>query len=182
MTLRTAAVRALQTVFVLVFIALLYSNWKLRREYADLLAAQHPGNQRIAPSHFRAGEIAPKLHVVDVNGRSLILDPAVWPRESFLLFALPGCPACSSEIAHASQAGNKNYTVVSLVSRDAGARIQQEIPPGVTVYFLEHSEVPRMRQHIDKVPSVLRISPGGRIVAVCGSMTNCGPPCPTCKL
>jgi hypothetical protein len=177
MTLRIVAVRALQTTFMLVFVTLLGSACKHDRRYSESAAHQGTEKRRIAPYPFRAGEVAPKLHVLDASGHPLILDPATWPQESFLLFALPGCPGCRSELVHAAQAGNTNFTVVSLV---AGASILKEIPPGVPVYFLDHSEVPRMRQHIDRVPHVLRISRGGKIVADCNSMANCGPPLPTC--
>jgi hypothetical protein len=184
-TFRTAAVRALQAVFVLVFIALLYSNWNLRRRYAEL-SGSHAEKRRVAPFPFRAGDASPKLHVVDTSGHSSILDPAAWPRESFLVFALPGCSTCRAELNHAAQVGNRNFTVVSLISGQAGARILDDIPAGVPAYFLDPADITRMRDHIDRVPDVLRISPGGKIVAVCESMTNCGPPitaaCPTCAL
>jgi hypothetical protein len=182
---RTAAYRALQAAFVLAFLALLYSNWKLRRDYAELSSAQHTQNHRIARTPFRAGEVAPQLHVRDASGRALILDPAALPRESFLLFALPECPSCRIELLHAAQAGQKNFTVVGLVSKEASASLIKEVPPGVPVYFLEHVDTPRMHEHIDKVPTVLRLGPNGTIAAVCHSMANCGPrsaACPTCTL
>jgi hypothetical protein len=184
-TFRTAAVRALQIAFVLVFIALLYSNWDLRRRYAEL-SGSHVEKRRVAPFPFRPGEASPTLHVVDPSGHPSILTPATWPRESFLVFALPGCSTCQAELERAARVGNKNFTVVSLVSRQAGGRILDEIPAGVPAYFLDPADIKLMRGHIDRVPRVLRISPGGRIVAVCDSMTNCGPPisaaCPTCAL
>jgi hypothetical protein len=177
MTLRIVVVRSLQTVLLLVFAALLGWYWKHGHRYSESAAHQRTEKRRIAPYPFRAGEVAPRLQVLDASGHRLILDPATWPRESFLLFALPGCPGCRSELVRAAQAGNTNFTVVSLI---AGAGILKEIAPGVPVYFLEHSEVPRMQQHIDRVPHVLRISRGGKIVADCNSMVNCGPPLPAC--
>jgi DNA-binding NarL/FixJ family response regulator len=185
MNWRTAAYRALQAAFVLALLALLYSNWKLRREFAEISSSKQAPNHRTAPSPFRAGEVAPQLHVRDASGRALILDPAALPRESFLVFALPECASCGIELLHAAQSGQKNFTVVGLVAKDASASLIKEIPPGVSVYFLERVDTPRMREHIDNVPTILRLGPNGIITAVCHSMTDCGPrsaSCPTCAL
>jgi hypothetical protein len=185
-TLRTVAVKGFQTAFVLAFAALLYSNWNLRRRLTEIIGV-HARNGRVASSPFQAGQVAPTIHVVDVTGRALILGPEKWRRKSFLVFALPGCAACRTELQHAVQAGNADFTLVSLAPKSAAAGILKEVPPAVEAYFLDPIDAPRMKEHVDRVPRILRISGEGKIIAVCDSMAACGsarpapaPACPTC--
>jgi hypothetical protein len=180
---RTVAVRVFQAAFVLTFAGLLYSNWNLRQRLAEV-SALHAGKPRVAPSPFRAGQVAPTIHVVDAAGRALILGPEQWRRKSFLVFSLPGCSACRLELQRAAQAGNTDFTLVSLVSRDAGPAFIKDVPRGVDAYFLDQADAVALREHIDHVPRVLHISAAGKIIDVCDSMTVCGsarsPACPTC--
>jgi hypothetical protein len=182
-TLRTVAVKVFQTAFILTFAGLLYSNWNLRRRLAEASKA-HSGKAHVAPSPFQAGQVAPTIHVVDATGRALILGPEQWRRKSFLMFALPGCPACRLELQHAAEAGNTDFTLVSLISGTAAASVLKEVPPGVEAYFLDPADAVMMREHVDRVPRVLHISTEGKIIDVCNSMIACGsarsPACPTC--
>src|SRR6476469_2327575 len=106
---------------VIAFVALIYSNWRLRLAY-DVTRAQLAALSVRAIVPFRAGDVVPWLDLVDRSGRPVRITPPDWKDTSFLVFVLPDCGPCHEQIAAAKDGKLRNVVLVSIVGREAAAR------------------------------------------------------------
>jgi hypothetical protein len=164
------------------FVALIYSNWRLRREY-DATQAQLAALSERAIVPFRSGDVVPQLDLVDRSGRPVRITPLDWKNTSYVALVLPGCAPCHEQIAAAKDGKLRNVVLISLVRREAAARDLEEVSGNLTLYFATPETVARLRHRLDGVPQVLRVAAGGKITATCHTMAACGgAACKSCDL
>lgn len=164
------------------FIALVISNWRLRRAY-DALQAQFFSLASRAIVPFRAGDVMPRLEVVDRAGQSVTIAAADWKRDSYVALVLPNCGPCSQEISAAQVAKVPNVILVSVVKREAALKDLDPVSAGMMLYFVKPSSAGGLRHRLDGFPRILRVAPGGKITATCRSIIGCGEPfCTSCDL
>ena len=164
------------------FVALIYSNWRLRREY-DATQAQLAALSARAIVPFRAGDVVPRLDLVDRSGRRVTITPPDWKDTSYVVLVLPDCAPCHEQITAAKDGNLQNVVLVSLVGREAAARGLDEVSGNLTLYFVTPETAARLRHRIDGAPRVLRVAAGGKITATCHTMAGCGgATCKSCDL
>ena len=164
------------------FVALIYSNWRLRLAY-DATQAQLAALSERAIVPFRAGDVMPWLDLVDRSGRPVRITPPDWKDTSFVAFVLPDCAPCHEQIAAAKDGKLRNVVLVSLVGRGAAAKDLEEVSGNLTLYFVTPATASRLRHRLDGFPRVLRVAAGGKISATCHTMAGCGgATCTSCDL
>lgn len=116
------ATRALEAGLVILFVALAWNNYTLRR---DLAAARAGAPARNAGSAFAPGDSLTAVQVVDLTGRPVTLDF----RASRTLVAIvhPGCKSCE--------------TAVAALRGASGARLISVRPPAETRPLMERGGV-----------------------------------------
>ncbi len=160
------------------FVALIYSNWRLRREY-DATQAQLAALSERAIVPFRAGDVMPLLDLVDRSGRPVRITPPDWKDASFVAFVLPNCPPCHDQITAARDGKLRNVVLVSLAGREAAAKDLEDASGDLTLYFVTPATAAHLRHRMNGFPQVLRVAAGGKIAATCHTMAGCG--AATCK-
>ena len=155
------------------FVALIYSNWRLRREY-DATRAQLAALSERAIVPFRAGDVLPWLELVDRSGRRVRITPPDWKDTSYVALVLPDCAPCGEQIIAARDGKSRNVVLVSLVGREAAAKELEAVSGDLTLYFVTPATAARLRHRIDVVPRVLRVGAGGKITAICHTIAGCG--------
>jgi|GEM_PF-3405585 len=164
------------------FVALIYSNWRLRLAYHATQAQLAALSERVIVP-FRAGDVMPWLDLVDRSGRPVRITPPDWKDTSFVVFVLPNCRPCHEQIAAARAGKLQNVILVSLVSREVAAKDLGEAAGNLTLYFVTPPTVARLRHRIEGFPRVLRVAAGGKITATCHTMADCGgASCTSCDL
>jgi len=164
------------------FVALIYSNWRLRRLY-DATQAQLAGLSARAIIPFRAGDVLPRLDLIDRSGHPVRITPPDWKSTSYVAFVLPDCAPCHEQIAAARDGKLQNVVLVSLVSREAAAKDLEGVSGNLTLYYVTPQTAARLRHQLDGFPRVLRVAAGGKITATCHTMAGCGgATCTSCDL
>jgi len=176
------ALNLLYSATVVAFVVLVISNWRLRRSY-DALQAQFSAFASRAIVPFHAGDVMPKLEVVDRAGHPVTIRTADWKRDSYVALVLPGCGPCSEQISAAENAKLPNVVLICLVSREAAAKKLENVSAGMTLYFVRPSTAASLHHRLDGFPRILRVSAEGKITATCRSIVGCGgPSCTACDL
>jgi hypothetical protein len=164
------------------FFALVYSNWRLRREY-DAAQAQLAALSERAIIPFRAGDAMPRLELVDRSGRPATITPRDWKDTSYVVFVLPDCAPCHEQISAAKDGKLGNVVLVSFASRDVAARDLEAVSGNLTLYYATAQTTARLRHRLDGFPRVLRVAAGGKITATCHTLAGCGSAtCTSCDL
>src|SRR5215212_3985202 len=118
------------------FVAVVISNWRLRRAY-DTLQAQFYALASRAIVPFHAGDVMPRLDLVDRAGRSVTIRAADWKSDSYAALVLPDCGPCSEAITAAERANLPNVVLISLVKREGAAKELEHVSAAMTLYFVK---------------------------------------------
>jgi hypothetical protein len=174
--------QVLYAVGAIAFVALIYSNWRLRLAY-DAMQAQLAALSERAIVPFRAGDAMPWLDLVDRSGRPVRITPPDWKDKSYVAFVLPDCAPCHEQIAAARDGKLQNVVLVSLVSREMAAKDLEAAAGNLTLYYVTPAGAARLRHRLNGFPQVLRVAAGGKITAACHTMAECGgASCKSCDL
>jgi hypothetical protein len=154
-----------QGLFVLLFLALVVSNFQLRRQI---------DSRRKPPTHarFRAGESLPRFEARDATDTAVALGGEAQQGTVMVLFA-PGCDACDAVLDQVAASPRPNVTAVSLVPRQRTEAESRKIAGKVPVYFVDRIQHSPLGPRAHVVPQILRIGAGGKIDEVCKSYQAC---------
>lgn len=182
MRLQKITLQLLYAAAAIAFVALIYSNWSLRREY-NATRAQLAALSERAIVPFRAGDFIPRFDLIDRAGHPATITPMDWKDTSYVVFVLPDCAPCHEQIIAAKDGKLRNVVLVSFVSRQAAARDLEEVSGNLTLYYATPATTARLRHRLDGFPRVLRVAAGGKITATCHTMAGCGSAtCTSCDL
>lgn len=171
----------LQGAFLLVFAGLIYSNFMLKRENAQLKAVARDGRSR---SIMKVGEAFPTFFARDLDGKRIALAKDLG-RDIRLLVVDPECPRCETVLAQLRTTKPQDVVVVSLRPRALSHKIVEGVGNAAPVYFVDRMAPPVLQSRLDVVPRVITVGAQGVIRDLCHELADCKPvtePCDTCNV
>ena len=164
--------KAIVVAFLAVFVALVYANWKLRREYRVLHdELQLARASRVASTALRVGERIPDLHLTARDGTAVTLNAAKLAQRPIVVVD-PNCGSCMTVIEQIRRS-NAAVTLISLLPRARSAPLLAAAPQSASLYFIENLARSGLRGRIAKVPRVLRVRTDGVIADICDTLESC---------
>ena len=159
------AARALEVGLVVLFVALAWNNYTLRR---DLAAARNASTSRSVGSSFASGDSLTVVQAVDLAGRPATLDF----RTSRTLLAIvhPGCQSCEATVA--ALKGATNARVLSVASPAETRPLMERGGIAHFAYSLPDGTPGELGRRIHHYPQTLIVD-RGIVVRTCRSVEEC---------
>jgi hypothetical protein len=167
----------LQAIFLLVFAGLIYSNYSLRHELAQLKAIARDNRARLV---MKAGEPFPAFQARDLAGNRLTLTKDLG-REVRLLVVDPECPRCETVIEQLRRTKPADVIVVSLRPRPLSNKIVNAVGNAAPLYFVDRTAPQVLQGHLDVVPRVITVGANGTIRQLCHDLETCQPTVEACE-
>ena len=169
--------RVLAAACLVVFLAMLYSNYRLRQRIHLLEQSLGRAKRQASSRVVRPGETFESLRVLDHDGAPKLLDTR--GRETGALVAVvnPQCASCDAVTGEVRDyVGTKSSRPVWLLSlaegevtRDFAARHGLQ---GVT-YHLPDDVNPFLRQRLSSVPQVFVVDAQEKVIRTCETVAEC---------
>ncbi|MDQ3281202.1 MAG: hypothetical protein M3Q69_07295 [Acidobacteriota bacterium] len=166
----------LQAAFLAVFAALIYSNFALRRENAQLRAIARDNRTKQA---MKVGERFPAFLARDSAGKSVTL-PQQLRRDLRFVIVDPGCPRCEVVLSRMREKQPSDVVVVSLRPRALSSKIVAAVANAAPLYFVDRMAPQVLQSRLDVVPRVVSVAADGTIRQVCHDIDECKPPTEAC--
>jgi hypothetical protein len=179
--LKRIARASMQGAFLIVFAGLIYSNFLLERENAQLKAIARHGR---AKSIMKVGEPFPTFFARDTGGKRIALAKDLG-RDVRLLVVDPECPRCETVLAQLRNKNVQDVVVVSLRPRALSHKIVAGVGGAAPLYFVDREAPPILQSRIDVVPRVITVGAQGEIRELCHDLDECKPAgkaCDTCSV
>jgi hypothetical protein len=171
------AVRLLGAAGVAVFLALIYSNYRLRDRLHVLEQSLKRAQQQVSSRVVRLGERFESLRALDVSGGLHLLEPRGQPSGVLVAVVNPECASCQEVAAEVhAHLGARAQPALWLVSvgdaettRDFARRHQLE----QVTYRLPDDVNPFLRQRLSSVPQVFVVDSRERVIRTCETVARC---------
>ncbi|HEX6738509.1 MAG TPA: hypothetical protein VF310_09565 [Vicinamibacteria bacterium] len=162
---------------VAVFLALLYSNYRLRDRLQVLEHSLRRARQQASSRVVRAGERFESLRAIDVAGSLHLLEARAQPSGVMVAVVNPECASCqevAAELrAHLRARAEPPLWLVSVgdaeTTRDFASRNQLE----PVTYRLPDDTNPFLRQRLSSVPQVFVVDRHEQVIRTCETVARC---------
>ena len=156
-----------QIVSWLVILGLGFALVALARQVGVLHMRVAPAGALAPAKGLAAGDMAPTLHVVAMDGTHLTIGGALEKtRKQLLLFVSPQCPICKELIPVAQSFAGHEKLDILFMGDDAPADIQAMMAKmGIDGKSFVNDPSAGRAFHIDKLPNAVLIGEGGKILS-----------------
>jgi hypothetical protein len=173
----TLVLRLLGTAGVMVLLALIYSNYRLRDRIQVLEHSLRRAQQQVSSRVVRPGERFESLRALDVAGGLHLLEARHQPSGVLVAVVNPECASCqevAAEVrAHVRDRAEPPLWLVSVgeaeTTRDFARRNELEH----VTYRLPDDLNPFLRQRLSSVPQVFVVDSRERVIRTCETVARC---------
>jgi hypothetical protein len=167
------AKRLLEGAFIILFLLQIYWNIRLHQRIRALEAALRTAQVNSMSDTFRVGDTVAPVPVRGLDGKEFLLNPSAAHKNMMMLVIDPNCDACREALEDVRNGDFKHRALVVISVNEKGTReVVQQLAP-ITYVLLPNLPL-HAKMKFSHAPTVLLLTPTGRITRICSRPLNCG--------
>ena len=166
------AKRLLEGAFAILFLLQMYWNIRLHQRIRALEAALRAAQVSSMSDTFRVGDTVAPVPVRGLDGKEFLLNPSASHKSMMMLVIDPDCGACRESLNDVRKGDFKHRALVIISVYEKGTReLVQDLAP-ITYVLLPNLPL-HAKMKFSHAPTVLLMTPTGRITRICSRPLNC---------